>query len=142
MRYKNKYNCRSFEFGGACDYAVFATPQMLRIFSEALFVEADVTFPGSASFPYLLNIVTFNYEMNHFQTVARVIMSKLTTSAYKNAFEKVFQLVDECHPEFEGGKNVVAWILDFSLAQMDGLSSVMKQFDARDKIRGNFTTLQ
>lgn len=115
---------------------------MKRIFSEALFIEAHVTFPGSASFSYLLNIVTFNYKMNHFQIVSRVIMSKLTKSAYKNAFEKVFQLVDECHPEFEGRKNVAAWILDFSLAQMDGLSSLMKQFDARDKIQGNFTTLQ
>lgn len=114
---------------------------MLRIFSEALFIEVDVTFPGSASFPYLLNVVTFNYEMNQFQTVTRVLMSKLTTSAYKKAFQKIFQLVDEFHPEFEGGKNVIAWILDFSLPQLDGLSSVIKQSDVRQKIRGMYDSL-
>ena len=114
---------------------------MLRLFAEALFIEVDVTVPGSASFPYLLNVVTFNYEMNQFQTVTRVLMSKLTTSAYKNAFQKIFQLVEEFHPEFDGGKNVIAWIVDFSLPQLDGLSSVVNQSDVRQKIRGNFVTL-
>ncbi len=113
---------------------------MLEILAESDFVEADVTFPGCASFPYVLNMVAFNLRCNHFQVVARVVMSRLTAAAYKRSFAKVFEIATNIHPEFDYGSNVVAWIVDFSLSQYDGLASVINASEpsqARAKIRGN-----
>lgn len=62
---------------------------MLSLLKDAQFVEIDVTFPGNKAFPYLLNMVTFNYGVMKFQVVARILMSKLSTASYKNAIMKV-----------------------------------------------------
>jgi len=133
------YTIFRFHGWGESDYAVFATPQMLEILAESDFVEADVTFPGCASFPYVLNMVAFNLRCNHFQVVARVVMSRLTAAAYRRSFNKVFEIATNIHPEFDHGSNVVAWIVDFSLPQYDGLASAInagEQSQARAKIRG------
>jgi len=105
--------------------AVFATPQMLRVMSDALFIQADVTFPQTSAFPYLLNIVCFNHETLQFQAVARVLMNNLSALAYKMAFTKVFEIATKIHPEFEEGKHVNAWIVDFSTSQHSGLSAAI-----------------
>lgn len=62
---------------------------MLEVLNEARIIQADVTFPGAKSFPYVLNMVSFNYETLTHQVVARVLMTSLTMSAYKTVFGKV-----------------------------------------------------
>lgn len=62
---------------------------MLEVLNDAMVIEADVTFPGAKSFPYVLNMVSFNYETLIYQAVARVLMTSLTVSAYKEVFGKV-----------------------------------------------------
>lgn len=102
--------------------AVLATPQMIAILSESLFVQLDVTFPQMHTFPYLLNMVAYNYTTLEFQVVARVLMSKLTAKAYKSAFEAIFSTTTNLHPGFDNGFLVKAWIVDFSEAQSNGLA--------------------
>ena len=102
--------------------AVLATPHMMSVLSTALFVQADVTFPGTKAFPYLLNMVTFNHGSLEFEVVARVLLSKISAKAYKEAFGKVFGITTQLHPEFENGANVLGRIVDFSDAQYTGLA--------------------
>ena len=102
--------------------AVLATPHMMSVLSTALFVQADVTFPGTKAFPYLLNMVTFNHGSLEFEVVARVLLSKISAKAYKEAFGKVFGIATQLNPEFENGANVLGWIVDFSDAQYTGLA--------------------
>lgn len=101
---------------------------MLSLLKDAQFVEIDVTFPGNKAFPYLLNMVTFNYGVMKFQVVARILMSELSTAAYKNAIMKVLRLTNNFHPEFCFGLHVKGWHqLDFSIAQRDGLAANLGQ---------------
>ena len=109
---------------------------MAEVLSQAIFVEADVTYPGNLSFPYLLNIVTYNEETMVFQTVARVLLNKLTTAAYRRAFEEVFQITTNLHPCFNGGREVLFWIVDFSSAQYEGLAANIGKKEARARIVG------
>ena len=114
---------------------VFATPQMLEVLAESLFVEADVTFPGITTFPYLLNIVAYNHLTIQFQVVARVLMFSLKAEAYKLAFGKVFSITTNLYPEFNHGAEVKGWILDFSSAQHQGLAKIIGE-KASEVIRG------
>ena len=118
------------------EVVVLATPQMMSRLAEAVFLQADVTFPEMRDFRYLLNLVTFNYETLLFQTVARVLMNNLSSFAYKFAFSKVFEIATVLHPEFEKGQNLKAVILDFSTAQREGLSEVLGENSASKTIRG------
>ncbi len=126
---------RYFQFEDTLDLVVFATPQMLLVLAEASFVQADVTYPGIKSFPYLMNFVTFNELTMQFQVVGRVLMTRVTREAYKQAFEELFKLTTEEYPEFDNGSNVRAWIVDFSLAQLGGLSDNLGE-NACEVIRG------
>lgn len=90
---------------------------MLDVFAESIFLQVDVTYPGTNAFPYMLNFVTYNDGTLVFQTVARVLMNRLTVAAYKFALKKVFDCVTNIHSEFEHGNNVKAFIVDYSLAQ-------------------------
>ena len=45
------------------------------------------------TFPYLLNMVAINYTTLEFQVIARGLMSKLNTKAYKAAFDGYFFLL-------------------------------------------------
>lgn len=108
---------------------------MLRTLSESLFVQADVTYPQTAAFRYLLNIVCFNYETLQFQAGARILMNNLSTQAYEKAFGKAMEVTTNVHPGFENGKIVQGWILDFSTSQLDGLKKLLGD-DADEKVRG------
>lgn len=123
------------DFEGDADFAVLATPHMLSLLKDAQFVEIDVTFPGNKAFPYLLNMVTFNYHVMKFQVVARILMSKLSTAAYKNAIMKVLRLTNNFHPEFCFSVHVKGWQLDFSIAQRDSLAANLGQKSSK-VIRG------
>ena len=114
---------RFTDFQPDFDYAVMATPQMLELLAESEFVQADVTFPKTRVFPYLLNMVAYNPRRCEFQVVARVLMSRLSGDAYKKAFGKVFEITTNCHPHFDNGNGVTAWIVDFSDAQYNGIAS-------------------
>lgn len=108
---------------------------MTKVFSEALFIQADVTYPEEKDFKYLCNMSTFNYETLKHQVVCRVLMNDLSGAAYAFAFRKAFSIVTEQHPEFNEGQDVKVWIVDFSMAQHAGLSNSLGE-NAPKLIRG------
>ena len=116
--------------------AVLATPQMLEILSESLFVLLDVTFPLTHTFPYLLNVVAYNHTTLEYQVVTRVLMSKLTSAAYKAALEQILIITTNIHPEFDHGSAVKSWVVDFSEAQANGLAENLGKEKASQVIRG------
>ena len=95
---------------------------MLNLLKDAEFVQADVTFSGIQGFPYLMNMVIFNFCTMRYQ-VERIFMSRVTTTAYKTSISQVLQLVTNIHPEFEHGNHILGWILDFSMVQRGGLAA-------------------
>ena len=126
---------RSWEMTDDMFLAVFLTPQMSQTFSLSVFVEADVTFPGCQVLKYLLNIVTFNELTLKWQVVARALVSRMTTTAYKAAFRKILDVVTAEHPEFKRGQETVAWVVDFSDAQAAALEETLGEM-ALKVIRG------
>ena len=89
---------------------------MLEVLADSIFIEVDVTFPGTSAFPYLMNVVAYNSLTMQFQAVARILMTKLNVASYKFAFKKLFEITTNIHPEFAHGSEVKGWIVDFSLA--------------------------
>lgn len=71
-----------------------------------------------------------------YQPVARVVMAGVNTPTYREAIKTVMQLATNLHPEFELGQHVKAWLVDFSLAQRDGLAANLGQSIAGQVIRG------
>ena len=61
---------------------------MLEVLADSIFIEVDVTFPGTSAFPYLMNVVAYNSLTMQFQAVARILMTKLNVASYKFAFIK------------------------------------------------------
>ena len=110
-------------FSDAFSTVLFATPQMLEVLADSIFIEVDVTFPGTSAFPYLMNVVAYNSLTMQFQAVARILMTKLNVASYKFAFKKLFEITTNIHPEFAHGSEVKGWIVDFSLAQREGLAA-------------------
>lgn len=98
-------------FSGDFKMVVLQTPQIHEVLSQAIFVEADVTYLGNLSFSYLLNFVTYNEETMVFQTVARVLLKKLTTAAYKRTFKEVFYITIHLHPGLTMGAGSIFWIV-------------------------------
>jgi hypothetical protein len=80
---------------------------MLNLLKDATFVQADVTFPGIQGFPYLMNMVAFNFFTMQFQVVARILMSRVTTTAYKTAISKILRLVTNIHPRSSSTDNTL-----------------------------------
>ena len=112
------FSLRFFSFGDELDIVVLATPQMLQVLADSMFVRRrDVTYPGSTAFKYLMNFVAYNELTMSFQVVGRVLMNRVNNLAYKTAFTELFKEATETFPEFENGLSVNAWVVDFSLAQ-------------------------
>ena len=111
------------DFVGDEGFAILATPQMLDTLSSALFVEFDVTYDEIKGLRYLAHAVTFNHLLMTFQPVAKILMSRITSGAYGKAIRKLLELTTNFHPEFENGKNLAAWQVDYSLAQRDGIEA-------------------
>ena len=109
------------EFVGDEGFSILATPQMLDTFSSALFVEFDVTYDEIKGLRYVAHAVAFNHLLMTFQPVAKILMSRITSGAYRKAVKKLLELMTNFHPEFKNGKNLALWQVDYSLAQRDAL---------------------
>ena len=127
---------RDTNFTANGDFAFLATPQMLEVLNESRFVEVDVTFPTWKWMKYEMNFVAFNYETLQYQPVFRVLLTRLDTASYNEAFRSCFRITTNIHPEFNQGKDVVGWVMDFSVAQRQGLEANLGQQNAAESIRG------
>jgi hypothetical protein len=100
---------RLFSFGDEIDIVVLATPQMLQVLADSMFVQVDVTYPGLTALKYLMNFVAYNELTMSFQVVGRVLMNRVNKLAYKTTYTELFKVATETFPEFENGLSVNAW---------------------------------
>ena len=63
-------------------------------------------------------------------------MNKLDTSAYKHAFEAIFNQVKKSHPEFRVGKTLNGIIADWSDTQLQGLQAAIGEEEANKVVKG------
>lgn len=127
---------RDTNFTANKDFALLATPQMLEVLNESRFVEVDVTFPTWKWMKYEMNFVAFNYETLQYQPVFRVLLTRLDTASYNEAFCSCFCITINIHPDFNQGQDVGGWVMDFSVAQRQGLEANLGQQKAAESIRG------
>jgi hypothetical protein len=116
---------RLFSFGDEIDIVVLATPQMLQVLADSMFVQVDVTYPGLTALKYLMNFVAYNELTMSFQVVGRVLMNRVNKLAYKTTYTELFKVATETFSEFENGLSVNSWVVDFSLAQRRELSRIL-----------------
>ncbi|EFX64937.1 hypothetical protein DAPPUDRAFT_333682 [Daphnia pulex] len=116
---------RLFSFGDEIDIVVLATPQMVQVLADSMFVQVDVTYPGLTALKYLMDFVAYNELTMSFQVVGRVLMNRVNKLAYKTAFTELFKVATETFSEFENGLSVNSWVVDFSLAQRREYSRIL-----------------
>ena len=121
---------------GTLDVALLMSPQMSSVMATSEFLCADVTFPEVTHYKYLLNITCYNFLLQKWQVTARVMMNRLTAMAYEKSFELAFKCCTDSDPEFENGKNIVGFVVDFSDAQAKGFESVVGESKAIEVLRG------
>ena len=63
---------------------------MTDLLSKSEFVEADITYNETREYPYLFNMVAFNYTTMSWMVVSRVRLTRQTADAYALAFTKTF----------------------------------------------------
>ena len=68
--------------------------------------------------------------------VARVRMNKLDASAYRHAFEAIFNQVKKNHPEFGVCKTLEGIIADWSDTQLQGLQAAIGEERANKVVKG------
>lgn len=93
---------------------------MAKVITSADFIVADVTFPNVKEFPYLLNVVAFNYLTMEYMVCARVNMDRVSAKVYQMAFMEIFSCLNRYYPEFEEKSWAPAIVVDYSEAQIKG----------------------
>ena len=97
------------------------SPFMCSLLAESEFVEADVTYNKTREYPYLFNMVAFNYVTMDWVVVSRVRMNKQDAAAYGLAYSKTFAKCRSVHNNFEPGKSLAGVVVDWSDAEIKGL---------------------
>ena len=85
---------------------------MSSLLAESKFVEADVTYNETREYPYLFNMVAFNYVTMDWLVVSRVRMNKQDASAYGLAYSKTFSKCKSAHYSFQLGKTLLGIVVD------------------------------
>jgi hypothetical protein len=104
--------------------------------SQATHMFVDVTYTGNTMFPYLLNMVTFNERILHYNAVARVLCNKQDGESYATSIKTVFDFVSKKYTKFENGKNLKEILVDFDDAQANGFRKAMGEEVANKVLRG------
>ena len=87
-------------------------------------------------YPYLFNVVAFNDVTLDWVVVSHVRMDKQDGNAYALAFSKTFQKCKVDHPDFEPGKTLKGVVVDWSDAEIKGLSQTVGQDMAIELLKG------
>ena len=111
-------------------------PLMSSILAESEFIEADITYNETKEYPYLFNVVAFNDVTLDWVVVSRVRMDKQDGNAYALAFSKTFKKCKADHPDFEPGKTLKGVVVDWSDAEIKGLSQAVGQDMAIELLKG------
>ena len=109
------------------------SPLMTKMLSTAEYLQTDITYNDNPSYPYLFNAVLFN---DITMVVAREWLNTQSEPGYKLAFKKMFTHCKDNFPDFVLGKSLVAVILDWSDAQINGLKAAIGDQLADSLLKG------
>ena len=84
-------------------------------------MEADITFNETREYPYLFNMVAFNYVTMDWVVVSRIRMDKQDAAAHALAYSKTFTKCKSVHNDFEPGTSLLGIVVDWSDAEIKGL---------------------
>ena len=109
---------------------------MCKILSRAEFLQTDITYSENSEYPYLFNVVVFNEITLEWMVVARVWLDNQSEQGYRLAFRKVFDHCKENYPDFKLGESLLAVIVDWSDAEINGLKAAIGDKLAMSLLRG------
>ena len=113
-----------------------ANPLMTEILSKSEFVEADITYNETREYPYLFNMVAFNYTTMDWVVVSRVRLTRQTAEAYSIAFTKTFANCKEKYGKFQPGKTLLGVVIDWCDAEINGLGKAVGKEMAVTLLKG------
>eukprot|EP00112_Aurelia_sp_Birch-Aquarium-sp1_P014358 Seg3094.1 transcript_id=Seg3094.1/GoldUCD/mRNA.D3Y31 product="ATP-dependent DNA helicase RecQ" protein_id=Seg3094.1/GoldUCD/D3Y31 len=114
----------------------FVSRLMAKVITSADFIVANVTFPNVKEFPYLLNVVAFNYLTMEYMVCARVNMDRVSAKVYQMAFMEIFSCLNRYYPEFEEKSWAPAIAVDYSEAQIKGITNAVGKEKAFAILKG------
>lgn len=117
-------------------YAFFMSRYQCELLGEAEELFSDITFTGNDDFPYLLNLVIFNKEMLSYQAVARVLCDKQDGESYGLSFHEVFKQATKVNSNFNHGKSLREFVVDFDDAEYNGFTRVLGKDITEKLLRG------
>ncbi|EDO33100.1 predicted protein [Nematostella vectensis] len=123
-------------FMGDLSVAFFMNAYQRRLFAMAEHLNVDMTFTGNQSLPYLINVVTFDWETLMWVPVSRSLLNKCTSEAHAIVFREIFRSVDAEIPEFSMGENLAGITVDFSDAEANGLEEPLGKEFTEKVLRG------
>ena len=109
---------------------------MAEILSKSEFVEADITYNETREYPYLFNMVAFNYTTMDWMVISRVRLTRQNSEAYALAFSKTFAYCKDSHEEFEVGKSLLGIVIDWCDAEINGLGKAVGREIAVKLLKG------
>ena len=102
-------------------YIFTMSPTMVKVASEADFIQCDITYDDCRDYPYIFNAVAFNKVSMEWMVVTRLRLDAQSASAYALGFKKVFEKCKRFNKEFELGSTLQGIITDWSDAEISGL---------------------
>ena len=93
---------------------------MCSLLAKSEFVEADIAFNETREYPYLFNLMAFNYVTIDWVVVSRICMNKQDATAHGLTYSKMFTKCKSVHSNYPG-ESLLGIIVDWSDAEIKGL---------------------
>ena len=108
---------------------------MNEMLAQSEIVEADIICTETKKYPYLFNMVSFNYTTMDWMVVSRIRLSQQNADAYALAFGKSFAKCKDKH-DFEPGKTLLGIVIDWCDAEINGLGKAVGKQMAVELLKG------
>ena len=117
-------------------YVFTMSPLMVKIASEAEFIQCDITYDELQDYPYIFNAVAFNSVSMEWMVIARIRLNKQTANAYALAFKKVFERCSSINKDFRPGSTLLGVLIDWSDAEISGLKQAVGKDVGESLLKG------
>jgi len=97
------------------------SPLMTNVVVKSDFMQCDITYDACKEYPYIFNVVAFNFLLMEWMVVARIRLDKQTAEGYGLAFRKVFDHCPKSSMTFKVGKTQLGVVTDWSDSEAGGL---------------------
>lgn len=117
-------------------YIFCANPLPTETLSKSEFVETDITYNETREYPYLFNMVEFNYTTMDWMVISCVHLTRQNAEAYTLAFSKVFANCKDNCEDFDIRKTLLGIVIDWCDAEINGLGKAVEREKAVKILKG------